>query len=170
MRWMQWGSALLVLAALASPVTAANYGRNTTGGCASCERTSGYAAPACAGPIGYSLTPGCCECPPSACDNAWAGYCQEKARWQAFWSRVGTPRPKCGTAVCYPAGQTPTGATRLPPVGPQSAPTEPAGNGLQPIPEPIGVEPPKTEDTAYPPADKPIPNEALRRWTKPAFR
>ena len=170
MRWMQLGSALLALVVLTSPAFGANYNRNGSGGCASCERSSGYGAPACAGPAGYNLAPGCCECPPSACDNAWAGYCQEKARWQAFWARVGTPRPKCGTAVSYTSGPTPAGVTRLPPVGPQPATAEPASDGLQPIPEPAPVESRKTEDKAYPPLDKPIPNEALRRWTKPPVR
>lgn len=28
--------------------------------------------------------------PPSPCDNAWAGYCQEDLRWREFRHRVGT--------------------------------------------------------------------------------
>ncbi|MBN2579757.1 MAG: hypothetical protein JXB10_12275 [Pirellulales bacterium] len=60
-----------------------------------------YCGPACYGPPGFCLVPGCCECPPTACDNAWAGYCQEKARWQAFWTRVGTPRPPRIPRHCY---------------------------------------------------------------------
>jgi hypothetical protein len=167
---MQLSSILLALAVLTSSAFGANYSRS--GSCASCERSSGYGASACAGPAGYNLAPGCCECPPSACDNAWAGYCQEKARWQAFWTRVGTPKAKCGTAVCYSDGPTPTSVTRSSPIGPQPQPsaTKPAPNGLQPIPEPPSAEPRPTEDKAYSPVEKPIPNEALRRWTKPASR
>ena len=166
MRRMQWSSIFLALAVLTSTAFAANYNRSNSGGCASCEPRSGYAAPACAGPIGYDLAPGCCECPPSACDNAWAGYCQEKARWQAFWTRVGAPKPKCVTTVRSTSVPTPAGVTRLPPVGSQPAATTP--NGLQPIPEPTAVEPRAIEDKAYAPLEKPIPNETLRR--RPATR
>ena len=167
MRRMQLSSALLALAVLSSSAFGANH---TRGGCASCERSSGHGAPACAGPIGYNLKPGCCECPPTACDNAWAGYCQEKARWQAFWARVGTPKPKCGTTVSYTNVPTPAATNRLPPVGPQPKATEPVPNGLQPIPEPTPVEPRTSDDNAYPPMDKPIPSEALRRWKSPPVR
>jgi hypothetical protein len=51
--------------------------------------------PACFSPPGCAVAPGCCECPPTACDNAWDGYCQEKAKWQAFFSRVGTGHASC---------------------------------------------------------------------------
>ena len=52
-----------------------------------------YRGPACYSPNGYNLTPGCCISPPSACDNAWDGYCQEKAKWQAYFTPGrGTPR------------------------------------------------------------------------------
>lgn len=39
-----------------------------------------YGAGACAAPEygAHSLQPGCCECQPSCCDDAWAGYCQQK--------------------------------------------------------------------------------------------
>jgi hypothetical protein len=49
--------------------------------------------PPCFSPPGCTSAQGCCECPPSACDNAWEGYCQHKAKWQAFFTKVGTPPP-----------------------------------------------------------------------------
>lgn len=67
-------------------------------GCAECNgaMTARYRAlsgPACYSPPGYYLTPGCCENSRPCCDNAWAGYCQRKAKVQAFWAKVGTPKP-----------------------------------------------------------------------------
>jgi hypothetical protein len=72
-------------------------GAITYAGCSTCGGNDAngyrsYRGPACFSPPGYCLAPGCCECPPSACDNAWDGYCEEKAKWQAFFSRVGTPK------------------------------------------------------------------------------
>ncbi len=48
-------------------------------GCVTCERgpAAGFGAPACRGPM-FGTEPGCCEHPPTPCDNAWAGFCQEK--------------------------------------------------------------------------------------------
>ena len=55
-----------------------------------------------AAPI-YSLSPGCCEPHRHCFDNAWDGYCQERARWDTFWCKLGTgasypctPRATCG--------------------------------------------------------------------------
>ncbi|MGO9112430.1 MAG: hypothetical protein ACLP9L_24635 [Thermoguttaceae bacterium] len=42
-----------------------------------------------AAPI-YALAPGCCEAHRHCFDNAWDGYCQERARWDTFWCKVGT--------------------------------------------------------------------------------
>ena len=47
-----------------------------------------YCAPACGAPA-YSLAPGCCEFPPSCCENAWEGYCEERARTLALADRMG---------------------------------------------------------------------------------
>jgi hypothetical protein len=38
----------------------------------------------------YALAPGCCEARRHCCDNAWDGYCAEKARWDTFWCKLGT--------------------------------------------------------------------------------
>lgn len=64
----------------------------------------GLGARACAGSY-YGMQPGCCECPPSPCDNAWAGYCDEKAKCRAFWHRFGTgwmchDKKCCGSFGC----------------------------------------------------------------------
>jgi len=44
----------------------------------------------CHTPPAYALSPGCCEAHRHCCDNAWDGYCEERARWDTFWSKVGT--------------------------------------------------------------------------------
>jgi hypothetical protein len=49
----------------------------------------------------YSLTPGCCESRRHCFDNAWDGYCQERARHDTFWCKFGTgalyPCTPCAT-------------------------------------------------------------------------
>ena len=47
----------------------------------------------------YHLTPGCCEDSHPGFDNAWDGYCEHRAKVQAFWAKVGTPKPR----RCRPA-------------------------------------------------------------------
>ncbi len=89
MRWLNWASALGFLLVINAAFAYA--GCPTCGGNDMASYRS-YRGPACFSPPGYGLAPGCCECPPSACDNAWDGYCEEKAKWQAFFARVGTPR------------------------------------------------------------------------------
>jgi hypothetical protein len=38
----------------------------------------------------YPFFPGCCEPRRNCFDNAWDGYCDKRARWDAFWCKVGT--------------------------------------------------------------------------------
>lgn len=49
----------------------------------------------------YNLAPGCCEARRHCFDNAWDGYCQQRARWDTFWCKVGTgalyPCTPCAT-------------------------------------------------------------------------
>jgi hypothetical protein len=97
MRWITWASTLSVLLLFQSAISYA--------GCSSCNgNDSGsyraYRGAACYSPPGYCLSPGCCECPPSACDNAWDGYCEQKAKWQAFFTKVGTPKVHCHGCPC----------------------------------------------------------------------
>jgi hypothetical protein len=99
--------------------------------------------PPCFSPPGCSLAPGCCECPPSACDNAWAGYCQHKAKWQAYFTKVGTPRPSYyygNYGNCGRCG-SPTPAVREVPAEDSPAPKpavapEPAKPAMPPAPAP----------------------------------
>lgn len=102
--------------------------------CVICEDgpAAGFGAPACRGPI-FGTEPGCCEHPPTPCDNAWAGFCQEKLKWRQFWHHVGTgywvpsratTRP-CSTAapVRQPLFQTtPHAGTVSHRAGPRGAP------------------------------------------------
>lgn len=104
MRWFYWASTLSILllyhSSLAQAACPTCNGQDNIG-----YRT--YCGPACFTPPGYCMAPGCCECPPSACDNAWEGYCGTKARWQAFFYRVGTPCPSRYGSCCLvpmPAG------------------------------------------------------------------
>ncbi len=49
----------------------------------------------------YALSPGCCEPHRHCFDNAWDGYCAERARWDTFWCKLGTgalyPSTPCAT-------------------------------------------------------------------------
>jgi hypothetical protein len=101
MRRTSW---LLAAAIIGLAGTAVGYQPN----CASCNggataRTwaqKGFDAEACGAPCGYSLVPGCCEDTRHCCDNAWAGYCDHRAKVEAFWARVGVPG-SCGRGrVC----------------------------------------------------------------------
>jgi hypothetical protein len=38
----------------------------------------------------YNLAPGCCEPRRHCFDNAWDGYCQERAKWDTFCCKLGT--------------------------------------------------------------------------------
>ncbi|MGA2798916.1 MAG: hypothetical protein ABSE63_15160 [Thermoguttaceae bacterium] len=112
MRWLGWATAVSFLLLVNSAITYA--------GCASCGGSDmgsyrSYRGSACYSPPGYCLAPGCCECPPSACDNAWDGYCEEKAKWQAFFTRVGTPRVYChGCPAMVPAETCNNSPTNFP--------------------------------------------------------
>ena len=130
-----FGSMILLCAAAAA---------NADCGCSGMSNRSynSLSGPPCFSPPGCCLAPGCCDCPPTACDNAWAGYCQQKAKWQAFFTKVGTPRPSC----CYGNGGygncgSPTPAVKELPADSTSSPRPAAG-----------AEPPKTE---LPPAPAP---------------
>lgn len=66
-------------------------------GCLDCNRNSrldmrALCGPPCCSPFGYALTPGCCEYSRPCCENAWDGYCEHRAKVEAFWSRIGAPK------------------------------------------------------------------------------
>jgi hypothetical protein len=128
MQRLGWASIVCLLLLVNSAIAKA--------GCATCGGNDmgsyrAYRGPACFSPPGYCLAPGCCECPPSACDNAWDGYCEEKAKWQAFFARVGTPRPHChGYISLVPAEACSTSATVQP--VPETQPKPAAKSAIQP--------------------------------------
>jgi hypothetical protein len=124
-----------VIVGLAAPVA------GHESGCAQCNRnttvgqTTGWALDAEAGrtPPGYSLTPGCCEWSRPCCDNAWAGYCEHRAKVDAFWSRVGGAKPTCRAAACRQA--MPAACDPCPCCVMQSAPTA-TPDAVSPAPTP----------------------------------
>jgi hypothetical protein len=139
MRWMCWGGVLL--ATLAMTGNARAYDARGPCGCGGFPAAS-LSAGACGGVAGYGLMPGCCECPPSCCDNAWAGYCQEKARranrarvavsWACVVERPCVTGPSCG---CGGGEEMQPGAVP----GPELAPTRavaPDDVPIEPAPRP----------------------------------
>ncbi len=103
MRWIGWACALSLLLVIHAGII---YAACPTCGGNDMASYRAYGGPACYSPPGYCLQWGCCECPPSACDNAWDGYCEEKAKWQAFFTRVGTPRVYCHGCPTMLPGET----------------------------------------------------------------
>lgn len=103
MQWTGWICGVVVIGLAGS---AAGY----QPGCMGCNRgttTGPLYAEACASPPGYALMPGCCEEHRRCCDNAWAGYCDHRARVEAYWYRVGTPAAHARSRPCRKAPMTP---------------------------------------------------------------
>ena len=76
--------------------------------CQTCTQTVPYSAcnsPChcnCHGAPAYNLAPGCCEPRRHCFDNAWDGYCQERAKWDTVWCKVGTGALyPCTPPSCY---------------------------------------------------------------------
>jgi hypothetical protein len=179
MRWIRWAFVPLAVCALMSAVTGFDCTSVEGGTCASCSQSCGYGAPACAAPF-FGWQPGCCESPPSPCDNAWAGYCQEKARCKAFWCRLGT-----GGRTCYgtpSGGCEPMAVSPKPFVQPVPAPTaEPAVDAAPALPDELSLPAPPGESleaplppppaapeepTILPPLPRPVPDEATWTWDR----
>jgi hypothetical protein len=115
MRSMCWVAPVLAICGLAG--TAAGLDP-IGGGCATCNGGglyAAYAAPACAAPA-FGMVEGCWERCSPCCDNAWAGYCQERG-----WPPSCRTARYCGRpAGCRGCG-TSFGAVRwseAPPGGP----------------------------------------------------
>jgi hypothetical protein len=161
MRWTGWVLAVAVLG-LAGP--AAGY----QPGCASCNggmNVGFLGAEPCAGPPGYCLAPGCCEDHRYCCDNAWAGYCEHRARVDAFWARVGQPnaygcRRTCVQAPmpCYCSGEP--SATPVMQPTPATRPTP----ALQPIPATPAPAPAAPPERPAPPRQTSTSPYILRQW------
>jgi hypothetical protein len=105
MRWTGWILAAIVVAC-AGPACGGQPGcvgcGGGLGGWQGCQ--GALCGEACCSPPGYSGytgSPSCCVNPRPCCNNAWDGYCEHHAKVQAFWARVGTPKPSC----CRPSPQ-----------------------------------------------------------------
>jgi len=107
-------------------------------GCAGCgsRHCGGLDAEPGFCPGGFTWVPGCCEDRRPCCDNAWAGYCEHRAKVDAFWSRVGTGsnygrryRPGA-TLPCDNCLNVPTNGYPTPAAAPRAAVP------LSPIPAP----------------------------------
>ncbi|MHC4177841.1 MAG: hypothetical protein ACYSWU_10055 [Planctomycetota bacterium] len=193
MRWIRWACVPLAVCVLTSTAAGIDFKYGSWSPWGSCGQRSsyGYDAPACAAPY-YGFQPGCCELPPSPCDNAWAGYCQEKARMRAFCHRLGTGGgtycgPTSGSSQPMPAAVDPS-VDPLPAGshGPESPPVPrapgqppaPGGASLPSAPPPPGPPgglreaplPPLPVDleepTALPPLPRPLPDETTRVWDR----
>jgi len=152
MRSIGWVLAMVIIGlGWLEPAAALEMAWGTCGSCAggaSCEGV-GFAAPPCAAPC-YGGTPGCCRCAPSPCDNAWDGYCEERAFWRAIWHAAGTRRSGVGCwsrcqevagPYCPPPGSAQPGAG-MPPSAPSQIepPVEPVpGAPTPPVPEPAAT-------------------------------
>jgi len=191
MRRICWACVVLAVVALSRPAAGFDSGYGWGKSCTSCEPCYTYGAPACGAPF-FGWQPGCCQDPPSPCDNAWAGYCEEKARWRAFCYRLGTGgKASCGS---MPADCQPMPAVLQPIAGPLPPPPAAPGRSLAPLApgrvgQPPGAAPPGwraqppvtvgpgdptaaplppapadlQEPVALPPLPQPAPDETTRR-------
>ena len=131
MRWIGLACALIAIA-LAGPAMAGHHWS---------AYSMGYGVP-CPGPC---LAAGCCECQPSCCDNVWAGFCAEKARFH---------HKHCGAAICEPGcacgvvGGAPVEVGVPGAATPYVAPPA-AGPPQTPAPAPPPPNPPKTTRAGY---------------------
>jgi hypothetical protein len=140
----------LMLVSMAISVQAADCG---CGGMSKKSYNS-LSGPACFSPPGCYLAPGCCECPPSACDNAWDGYCQHKAKWQAFFTKVGTPPPSYYYGHCNRGYGSPT------PAVPMASETPTVKDApIEPVPAPKPAVRPGSPQPVPPP---PLPEKTTR--------
>lgn len=148
---MRWTGCLLATAliGLAYPALGGQPGcAGCNGGAADVWVMRGLGAEACASPCGHALVPGCGEDTRHCCDNAWAGYCDHRARVDAFWAKVGSPgacgrgyysRPVRGVPCNTCSSSAPCDASPTPAMKPVPA---------SPTPEPEAAPMPPT------PADK----------------
>jgi len=156
MRWICWALALLAVCVVASSAVAVGPG------CTSCDKYGTLGAPACAWQF-CDFAPTCAQCVPSACDNAWATYPQEKARRMAFWHPVGTGGSCRSSHGCcrhpMPSNYQPVFSTPQPVPARQPVPAEIEA----PVPaEASGIVP-------LPPVPQPLPptRATTSRWKTP---
>ena len=127
MRWTGW-----VLAAVVIGLAGWAFGGQP--GCVNCNGglTGGPDAQPCASP-GGRLVPGCGEDNPHASENVWAGYCDHRARVDAWWARLGTPAACARSRPC-----------RQGPIGPCVTCTSCCDRVMQPVPAAVPAAPTPT--------------------------
>ena len=144
MRWTPWILAAAIVAGSVGPAAGGQPGcPGCNGGMAGGPMGQwALGCDACCAPCGYCLAPGCCEYQRHCCDNSWAGYCQHRARVEAFWARAGVPKLRCRPAGCWgaPMAACPEG----PPAGVPPMPAARPAPRLEPRPavEPLPPLPP----------------------------
>ncbi len=130
MQWRDWLSAAVLASSLSTVTLAAAADCGCRG--AALMNYPGYAAlcgEACCCSPGYALVPGCCENYKPCCDNAWAGYCEHRAKVDARRSRVGVPHAGRHAAVCCGWAAIETEESPLQPI--PAAPAEPPEKSRQ---------------------------------------
>ncbi|HYW79693.1 MAG TPA: hypothetical protein VE890_08960 [Thermoguttaceae bacterium] len=169
MRSIFWTTLILSAVGLVRPAVGFELGCNHAGTCG-VGQWNAYCAPPCAAPA-YGAEQGCCEDSPSCCDDAWAGYCQEKARHQAFWDNFFSDKScgrQCATVVHYGPSRSvscaPTRAMTMPVEAGQSMLAAPVASP-RPAPSaepnvPADLKPPATVPLTEP-VSEPVPEPVL---------
>lgn len=140
MRSICWVPAVLLICGLVSPVLGLQPIIEANGTTAEGGAWGPAAAPPC-GVWCFGMMPGCCQCPPSCCDDAWDGYCEQKG-CLGWGLRSGVCR---GTASsCPPRMGRRQGVFRW---------SQPMTDGAVASPESQGLDPQPLE----PPAQTPTP-------------
>ena len=136
-------------------------------GCSRCGLPGGYAAPVHAMTAAPGMTQACCDSTCHPCDNAWAGYCEQKARKQAFYARVGAPKPSRAKTHA-PVGSRPAEAywPASQEVYWEPAPAGPKHPDVQPLPPVLDepVEPAESPRLAPPPPPEPAPDRSAAQY------
>jgi hypothetical protein len=164
MRWMAWILAAAMAAGCAGQASGGQPGRVEYAGRAAVWQPSlaSLSGEACCSPNGYagvSAIPGCC-CGKSqpCCDNAWDGYCEHKARVQAWLARVGTAQPQWCPRVERRV------LSSASPCVEHSAPTAQPTRAVAPVkPRPPAPQPPVADAAPTPPSEPPASSDETFR-------
>jgi hypothetical protein len=159
MRWTGWIMAAAMVAGCAGQASGGQPG------CVGCVGGSALWQPnlaslsgeACCSPNGYSgvsAIPGHC-CVPSqpCCANAWDGYCEHKARVQAWVNRIGTPSPRW-----YPCAPRRVWAS-APQCIESASPAQPTPAAPPAKPRPVARPAPAAEPSPPLPNEPPVPSD-----------
>jgi len=143
------------------------------GGWSAMSQYGALSAPACGSPNGLFGYGACCPTTSHCCDNAWACYCEWKAKWHQVWSRVGQPPGGycgiCGARGCrhmayafYPSAYPGDGVIVPESMAPVPTEAPSADEQLQPVPQaaPVPQPAPIPQPTPAPPPSAPVPPES----------